>query len=100
MVDFNAREQLDSNSVIDESNERVLCCEPCRRSIKCERESLFVQHLNTATHKRHLEEAANTSGNDISQQPPVSSKQNAFYEDLTRAMFAVNMLLRALNNDV
>ena len=59
-----------------------------------------MQHVNTATHKRHFEEAANTNGNDTSQQPPVRSKQNAFYEDLTRAMFAVNMLLRALNNDV
>ena len=61
---------------------------------------MFVQHVNTATHKRYCEEAANTSGNDTSQQPPVSSKQNVFYEGLTREMFAVNMLLRALNNDV
>ena len=59
-----------------------------------------MQHINTATHKRHFEEAANTGGNDISQQSPLSSKQNAFYEDLTRAMLAVNMLWRALNNDV
>ena len=59
-----------------------------------------MQHVNTATHKIHFEDAANTSGNDNSQQPPVSSKQNAFYEDLSRAMFAVNMLLRASNNDV
>ena len=59
-----------------------------------------MQHVNTATHIRHFEEAANTSGNDNSQQPPVSSKQNVSYEDLTRAMFAVNMLWRALNNDV
>ena len=79
---------------------KVLYCEPFSRSIKCERESQFVQHINTATHKRHFEEAANTSGNDTSQQLPVSSKQNAFYEVLSRAMFAVNMLWRALNNDV
>ena len=59
-----------------------------------------MQHVHTATHKRHFEEAANTSGNDTSQQSPVSTKQNAFYEDLTRVMFAVNMLWRALNNDV
>ena len=87
---FNAREQLGSNFVLDKNNERVLYCEPCSRSIKCKRESLFVQHVNTATHKRHFEEAANTSGNDIL----------IFYEDLTRVMFAVNMLWRALNDDV
>ena len=59
-----------------------------------------MQHVDTATHIRHFEEAANTSGNVTSLQLTVSSKQNASYEDLTRAMFAVNMLWQALNNDV
>lgn len=90
----------DCNFVIDESNERSVYCEPYNKSINCERKSQLVQHVNTASHKRYLKEAANDSANDTSQHPPTSSKNNDSYAELTQGMVAVNMPWCALNNDV
>ena len=67
----------DDSNFIDESNERNVYCEPCNKSIKYERKSQLVQHVNTATHKKRFE-AANTSEKDTSQQLPTSSKKMNF----------------------
>lgn len=64
--------------------------------MKCEKKLLLVQHINTATRKKAVEEATKPRGTENSEHETSGSRKNEFYADLTRTVFAVNIPWGAL----
>ncbi|XP_039315482.1 uncharacterized protein LOC120360022 [Solenopsis invicta] len=78
-------------------------CNGCNKEITCDRKSQLTQHISTSTHKMnvlHLENNEHSENiNESDGKKQQSKYANTFYVDLCKAMIAVKMPWRCLDNE-